>query len=89
MSSVRELDRAAARETQGEREGEWTPIQSPRKSRPAVTASDVSAAIAGARARYRLGTQQPSNLDEMTEYGGGDAELADDISDSVASFWDQ
>jgi hypothetical protein len=84
MSSVPVLDRM---NTPCD-EDEWTEIRSPRLHR--ATAEDVRYSIAVARARYNRGAAVSVEIElDDQAIGGGDRELAVDISESVAQLWDQ
>ena len=89
VSSVRVLDRVEASTDEHTDDDGWTVIQSPRSSRPLTTSSDVASAIAAARARHRMGAQKVVEIDDRLRNDSAMDELAADISESVADFWDR
>jgi hypothetical protein len=89
VSSVRVLDRNKARTDEHTDDGGWTVVQSPRSSRPPTTSEDVASAIAAARARHRIGAQKVVEIDDESRNDSARDELASDISQAVADFWDR
>lgn len=83
MSSIPVLDRADANCG----DDDWTDVRSPRQ--PHYTAGDVKYAIAAARARHLRAAPEAVEIDTGQPFGGRDPELAMDIQQSVADFWDR
>lgn len=65
---------------------QWTDVRSPRQ--PSYSAEDVRYAIAAARSRHLRGVPDSVEVDSES-FGGRDPELAADIQQSVADFWDR
>lgn len=83
VSSIPVLDRADANCG----DDDWTDVRSPR--RPVYTAADVKYAIAAARSRHLRTAPASVEVDLDQPFGGRDPELAIEIQESVAEFWDR
>jgi hypothetical protein len=84
VSSIPVLDRADADCA----DDDWTDVQSPRQ--PLYTANDVKYAVAAARSRHLRSAPISAEIDlDHQQFGGRDPELAVEIQESVAEFWDR